>query len=120
MSRNRNRKTCMLYNNHRFSVGLAFLGFGLRFCSAIFAVLTLVQIRRSLDRARVVKSESITTTKTDGGEDSSTTATNISLNSSRHPESFTYLNKAYANDSETAADNRMGAYEKSDKLSSEI
>lgn len=109
----------MLYNNHRFSVGLAFLGFGLRLCSAIFAVLTLAQIRRSMERTnRVVKSEESISTKTTTDGDESTTAANISLKNSRHhPESFTYLNKAYANDS---ADSGMVVYEKSDKLSSEI
>ena len=34
-------KTCRLYNNHRFSLGMGLLGSVIRFCSAVSALITL-------------------------------------------------------------------------------
>jgi hypothetical protein len=40
-------KTCRLYNNKMFSLGLGLLGSGFRFMSAMFALITLIVISRS-------------------------------------------------------------------------
>lgn len=125
LNRNRTGKTCMLYNNSRFSMGLAFLGFSLRLCSAIFAILTLVQIRRGYEgsnsgcqpnRGGGVKSnladepdtkfsttcdEQLATTSSSqmsSSTSSSRLAAATTTTNNNTNESFSYLNKAYAID----------------------
>lgn len=93
-------------------MGLSFLGFSVRFCSALFAVLTLMFIRRAekADRKGIREVPTKTSVLSDA------TCYDSQGASSREyqlPESFTYLNKAYANDLADVNDTAVAQDEKS-------
>lgn len=98
-NQNQSGKTCVLYHNNRFSIGLAILGFCVRLCSAAFAALTLYFIRRANTAAHAASAETgVQEAIADKTADADSRSENMSDMNVKSKDTFTYLNKAYIND----------------------